>query len=36
MVTTLGLHQQYTMVSALNVLLSTLNKAQPGGHPMDH
>ena len=33
MVTTLSLHQQDTMVSALNVLLLTLNKALPGGHP---
>ena len=33
MVTTLSLHQQYTMVSALNVLLLTLNKALPGGRP---
>ena len=33
MVTTLSLHQQDTMVSALNVLLSTLNKALPGGRP---
>ena len=33
MVTTLSLHQQGTMVSALNVLLLTLNKALPGGHP---
>ena len=32
-VTTLSLHQQDTMVSALNVLLLTLNKALPGGHP---
>ena len=32
MVTTLSLHQQDTMVSALNVLLLTLNKALPGGH----
>ena len=31
MVTTLSLHQQDTMVSALNVLLLTLNKALPGG-----
>ena len=30
MVTTLSLHQQDTMVSALNVLLLTLNKALPG------
>ena len=33
MVTTLSLHQQDTMVSALNVLLLTLNKALPGGLP---
>ena len=33
MVTTLSLHQQDTMVSTLNVLLLTLNKALPGGHP---
>ena len=33
MVTTLSLHQQDTMVSALNVLLLTLNKALPGGPP---
>ena len=33
MVTTLSLHQQNTMVSALNVLLLTLNKALPGGRP---
>ena len=33
MVTTLTLHQQDTMVSALNVLLLTLNKALPGGPP---
>ena len=33
MVTTLSLHQQDTMVSALNVLLLTLNKALPGGRP---
>jgi len=32
-VTTLSLHQQDTMVSALNVLLLTLNKALPGGRP---
>ena len=31
MLTTLSLHQQDTMVSALNVLLLTLNKALPGG-----
>ena len=31
MVTTLSLHQQNAMVSTLNVLLSTLNKALPGG-----
>src|SRR6185503_12028664 len=30
-VTTLSLHQQNAMVSTLNVLLSTLNKALPGG-----
>ena len=33
MVTTLSLHQQETVVSALNVLLLTLNKALPGGRP---
>ena len=33
MVTTLSLHQQDTVVSALNVLLLTLNKALPGGRP---
>ena len=33
MVTTLSLHQQDTMVSALNVLLLALNKALPGGPP---
>ena len=33
MVTTLSLHQQDTMVSALNVLLLMLNKALPGGRP---
>ena len=33
MVTTLSLHQQNAMVSTLNVLLLTLNKALPGGHP---
>ena len=33
MVTTLSLHQQNAMVSGLNVLLLTLNKALPGGHP---
>ena len=33
MATTLSLHQQDTMVSALNVLLLTLKKALPGGHP---
>ena len=33
MVTTLSLHQQDTMVSTLNVLLLTLNKALPGGRP---
>ena len=33
MVTTLSLHQQNAMVSALNVLLLTLNKALPGGRP---
>ena len=32
MVTTLSLHQQTIMVSTLNVLLLTLNKAQMGGH----
>ena len=31
MVTTLSLHQQTIMVSALNVLLLTLNKALSGG-----
>ena len=31
MATTLSLHQQNTMVSTLNVLLLTLNKALPGG-----
>ena len=33
MVATLSLHQQDTMVSALNVLLLTLNKALSGGRP---
>ena len=33
MVTTLTLHQQDTMVSALNVLLLTLNKTLLGGPP---
>ena len=33
MVTTLSLHQQNAMVSALNVLLLTLNKALPEVHP---
>ena len=33
MVTTLSLHQQDTMVSALNVLLLTLNKTLLGGPP---
>ena len=33
MVTILSSHQQNTMVSTLNVLLLTLNKALPGGHP---
>ena len=33
MVTTLSLHQQNAMVSALNVLLLTLNKALLGGRP---
>ena len=33
MVTTLSLHQQNAMVSTLNVLLLTLNKALPGGCP---
>ena len=33
MVTTLSLHQQTIMVSTLNVLLLTLNKALPGGPP---
>ena len=33
MVTTLSLHQQTIMVSTLNVLLLTLNKALPGGRP---
>ena len=33
MVTTLSHHQQTIMVSTLNVLLLTLNKALPGGHP---
>ena len=31
MATTLSLHQQNTMVSTLNVLLLTLNKALPRG-----
>jgi len=33
MVTILSYHQQNIMVSTLNVLLLTLNKALPGGHP---
>ena len=33
MVTTLSPHQQNAMVSTLNVLLLTLNKALPGGRP---
>jgi len=33
MVTTLSLHQQNTVVSTLNVLLLTLNKALLGGCP---
>ena len=33
MATTLSLHQQDTIVSALNVLLLTLNKALTGGSP---
>ena len=33
MVTILSSHQQNTMVSTFNVLLLTLNKALPGGHP---
>ena len=33
MVTTLSLHQQAIMVSTLNVLLLTLNKALSGGRP---
>ena len=33
MATTLSLHQQDTMVSALNVLLLILNKALSGGRP---
>ena len=33
MLTTLSLYQQNAMVSILNVLLLTLNKALPGGHP---
>ena len=33
MATILSSHQQNTMVSALNVLLLTLNKALPGGRP---
>ena len=33
MATTVSLHQQDTMVSTLSVLLLTLNKALPGGHP---
>ena len=33
MVTTLSLHQQDIMVSALNVLLLILNKALSGGRP---
>ena len=33
MVAILSPHQQNTMVSTLNVLLLTLNKALPGGRP---
>ena len=33
MLTTLSLYQQNAMVSILNVLLLTLNKALSGGHP---
>ena len=33
MATTLSLHQQNVVVSTLNVLLLTLNKAPPGGRP---
>ena len=33
MVAILSSHQQNAMVSTLNVLLFTLNKALPGGHP---
>ena len=33
MVTILSYYQQNTMVSTFNVLLLTLNKALPGGHP---
>ena len=33
MVTKLSLRQQNAMVSTLNVLLLTLNKALPGGRP---
>ena len=33
MVTTFSLRQQTIMVSTLNVLLLTLNKALPGGRP---
>ena len=33
MVTILSSHQQNAIVSTLNVLLLTLNKALPGGHP---
>ena len=33
MVTTLNFHHQTIMVSTLNVLLLTLNKALPGGRP---
>jgi len=33
MVIILSSHQQNTMVSTLNVLLLTLNKALPGGRP---
>ena len=36
MVTTLSLHQQTIMVSTLNVLLLTLNKALLGGRPRIH
>ena len=33
MVTILSSHQQNAMVSTLNILLLTLNKALPGGRP---